>query len=110
MLHNDARYAGFPINDVGNDRKCISAPLLAFPAPLLSFPQFLAGIHGRAWRPRILVIEEPVARLDTASRGAACYRGSKGPSPRPSPTGRGREQEAFSHLRWHTPPPALDSR
>ena len=54
-----------------------------FPPLLLSFPQFLAGIHGRAWRPQILVIEESVARLNTVSRGAACSRGSRGPSPRP---------------------------
>ena len=54
-----------------------------FPPLLLSFPKFIAGIHGRAWRPQILVIEESVASLNTVSRGAACSRGSKGPSPRP---------------------------
>ncbi len=91
--------AGFPIKAVGNDSKdpcgndrlaALPTPLLAFPAPpsdlpplLLSFPRFLAGIHGRVWRPRILVIEESVARLNTGSRGAACSRGRKGPSPRP---------------------------
>ena len=87
--------AGFPIKAVGNDSRdpcgndrlaALPTPLLAFPAPpsdlpplLLSFPRFLAGIHGRAGRPRIFVIEESVVRLNTGSRGAVCSRGSKGP-------------------------------
>ena len=83
--------AGFPIKDVGNDRRdpCGNDRLAALPTPLLafshnssglsrprllSFPRFLAGIHGRAWRPRILVIENPGARLNVSRNGASGAR------------------------------------
>ena len=64
-----SKTAGFPINDVGNDsRRALSfrssycravvfrarrpaRSLLACPFPLLSFPQFLGGIHRRLLLP-----------------------------------------------------------